>query len=233
MPDHGFQQALHPAHIVAEILEGLDHALAHLGIGGEMHDTVDAETAEDAVQTDGIADVALHEGGLACHGGGMARLEIVHHHDFLPERCQGMDRVGTDIARTAANKDRHTDLHNKMMMMAARYDVCLRLASPDAKVTAKTGPDMKEARSPWPDSAQGTGRAPAKAGVPLRLQCCQNSGRKFLHGVRGITDRTVHFQPLSHDLRTQVLALGLDGVHRTAKMRVGTVAGGKRRQFDA
>ena len=43
----------------------------------------------------------------------MARLEIVHHHDFLPGRRQGMDRVGTDIARPAANKDRHTDLHSK------------------------------------------------------------------------------------------------------------------------
>ena len=113
MTDHGFQQALHAAHVIVEILEGIDHALAHLRIGGEVHDAVDAETAEDAVQTGGIADVALHEGSLARHGGGMARLEIVHHHDFLPGRCQGMDRVGTDIARTAANKDRHTDLHDK------------------------------------------------------------------------------------------------------------------------
>ena len=148
MTDHGFQQALHAAHIIVEVLEGIDHALAHLRIGGEVHDAVDAETAEDAVQTGGIADVALHEGSLARHGGGMARLEIVHHHDFLPGRCQGMDRVGTDIARTAANKDRHTDLHNKDDDGGTLR--CLPAAGKarDAQGLLKAGQDIKEARSP-------------------------------------------------------------------------------------
>ena len=76
----------------------------------------------------------------------MARLEIVHHHDFLTCRCQGMDRVGTDIARTAANKDRHTDLHNKDDDGGTLQCLSAAGKARDTK-PQKTGADKKSAES--------------------------------------------------------------------------------------
>ncbi len=106
MGDHGLDQGQPGGDVVAEILFGDGHALAHQGIGGEVDDGLDALFGEQVVQKGLIGHTALVK-AAALQGRAVALGQIVRHHHVRAPLQQSGHAVGTDVSRTAGDKNRH------------------------------------------------------------------------------------------------------------------------------
>ena len=75
-----------------------------------MDDRLDIILGENLVEHSRVADIALIELRLGMDGPTMPRLEVIDDDDILSLGHELMHSMGTDIAGTAANKNRHIDL---------------------------------------------------------------------------------------------------------------------------
>jgi len=105
MAHHRLEQDLHAVDIVVEILQRLLHALADEGIRREMDDGLDLVLIENLVEHRRVADIALVELRFRVQRPAMAGLEVVDDDDVLAFRHELMNRMGTDVAGTAANEN--------------------------------------------------------------------------------------------------------------------------------
>ncbi len=99
--DHAREKDLRAADIVAVILEGVGHALANEGIGGEVDDRVDGFRLENGVKEDPVANIADVQAHVRRDGLAVTRLERVRDHDFKAAFHELANGVGADIARAA------------------------------------------------------------------------------------------------------------------------------------
>lgn len=121
MADHGFEQGLHAAHVVVEILERLRHAFAHLDEGGEMEDRVDPVFREDPVEIFGGADIPLVEFRAGVHGFPVSGHEAVHDDHLVAALDKSAHVMGADIAGSA----HYQYLHDELPGQARRPPDCI------------------------------------------------------------------------------------------------------------
>ena len=105
MAHHGLEEHLHAIDVVVEILQRLFHALADEGVRRKVDDSLNLVLIENTIEHRRVADVALVELRFRVQRPAMAGLEVVDDDDVLAFRHELMNRMGTDVAGTAANEN--------------------------------------------------------------------------------------------------------------------------------
>ena len=112
----GLEQHQGVAQIVAVVLGRLAHALAHVGVGGEVQHGLHRSggqlgvgTGEQGIEQGAVAQLAHHQrhrqhvfgdGAVAIH-------QVVEHQNGLAGLLQGPHRVAADVAGAAGDQNRH------------------------------------------------------------------------------------------------------------------------------
>ena len=103
----GVEQVDARSHVVAEVLGGIGHRLAHQRVCGKVDDGLGLDLADDRVDEAAVAEIPAHERGSGIYGGTMAFGEIVEDRDRMSGIQKLFDADRTDVSSPAGNKNVH------------------------------------------------------------------------------------------------------------------------------
>ncbi len=104
---HAAQQVERGGDVVEVILHRVGDALAHVGVGGEVHDQLDLLLFDDLADLGLVAEIDGVERDLVGHGGAVAEHEVIEHHRVVTGGEQLANTVGADVTGASDDKDVH------------------------------------------------------------------------------------------------------------------------------
>ena len=105
MTDHGIEQLLGPADVVAKVLAGFSLRFGHFNVSSQMQDGV--ASGQHAVEHSGIAHIPDHQFGSGVNGLGPTPLQVVHHNHLVPRIKQMTDSDRTYVAGATSDQYLH------------------------------------------------------------------------------------------------------------------------------
>src|SRR5690625_3794258 len=99
--------------VVAKVVTGLPHRLAHKGVGREVQGRLELMLVDQPLHKFTIANVTQLEGGLGVDGGAVARAEVVEHHHPVATLDEGLHRDAPYVACPSGDENIHRSQSNR------------------------------------------------------------------------------------------------------------------------